>query len=73
MMFSLWLPNRFQSLKHRCRTFMNRYAKRKELTLHIPNARRQARRRAGARHERTLFAIVSTPWFGTVRGRGSAS
>jgi hypothetical protein len=29
-----------------------------------PNARGQARQRAGARHERTLFAVACTPWFG---------
>jgi hypothetical protein len=26
-----------------------------------PNARRQARQTAGARHERTLFAVACTP------------
>jgi hypothetical protein len=64
MMFSIWLRNRFQSLKHRCRTFMNRYAKRKELTLHIPNATRQARLKAGARDERALEAVACTRLFG---------
>src|SRR6266568_9567687 len=29
-----------------------------------PNARRQARRAAGARHERTLAAVACTPWLG---------
>jgi hypothetical protein len=37
MMFSIWLPNRFQSLKHRCKTFMKKYAKRKALTRHPTN------------------------------------
>jgi hypothetical protein len=53
-MFSLWLPNRFQSQKHGFGNFMNRYAKRKELTLHIPNARFQPPLEAGATEERTL-------------------
>jgi hypothetical protein len=30
----------------------------------MPNAGHQARRRAGARHERTLFAVACMPWFG---------
>ena len=30
----------------------------------LPNARHQARQTAGARHERTLFAVACMPWFG---------
>ena len=29
-----------------------------------PNARRQTRLEAGARHERTLAAVACTPWLG---------
>src|SRR5262245_10238239 len=32
------------------------------------DAGRQARLKAGARHERTLFAVAWTPWFGWLRG-----
>ncbi len=35
-----------------------------------PNARHQARRAAGARHERTLAAVACMPWFGTGWARG---
>src|SRR4051794_35071019 len=31
------------------------------------NARRQARLKAGARHERTLAAVACTPWLGATR------
>ena len=33
-----------------------------------PNARGQARQRAGARHERTLFAVACRPMLGAVLG-----
>jgi hypothetical protein len=64
LMFSLWLPNRFQSQKHGFGNFMNRYAKRKELTLHIPNAGGEPRAIAAARHERRLLGVGSTAMFG---------
>ena len=35
-----------------------------------PNARRELRLEAGARHERTLEAVCSTPLFGIVRWHG---
>ena len=31
----------------------------------LPNARHQARETAGARDERTLFAVACMPWFGS--------
>ena len=34
-----------------------------------PNARRQARLKAGARQERTLEAVAWTPWLGVEDGR----
>ena|SRR2546426_296823 len=36
------------------------------LDVKTPNAGRQARRAAGARHERTLAAVAWTPWLGVV-------
>jgi len=35
----------------------------------MPNARHQARRAAGARDERTLFAVAWMPWLGAEDGR----
>jgi hypothetical protein len=46
---------------------MNRYAKRKELTLHIPNAGAHLLPEAEARNERRLEAVRCSAWLGAAR------